>query len=237
MYEAIWNMIYPRCCPVCFDILDDQRMPVCGGCSRKLKFVEQPYCFCCGKPLVSEEQEYCYDCAKQKHAFDRGFSVLEYDAVSAPSVLAIKYKNKREYLTVYGEFAKKQYKNLLLKLELECIVPVPVSKRKYRRRGYNQAELFAREIKKWSGIPIKKNLIWRMKETAPLKELNPMQRKQELDQAFDWKGQGYEGEKTILLVDDIYTSGATADACASILKQHGIKKVYVLTMAIGRGDS
>jgi len=209
---------------------------MCGKCSKKLKPVRQPYCFRCGKPLFSGEQEYCHDCEKQKHVFDRGFSILEYDAVSSPSILAIKYKNKREFLTMYGELAKRQYQDLLGKLAPECLVPVPVSRKKYRTRGYNQAELFAREIERWSNIPVKKDLIERRKETAPLKELNPIQRRRELEKAFVWKGKDYAGERTVLIVDDIYTSGATVDACAGILKQHGIKRVYVLTMAIGMGD-
>ncbi len=236
MYDGIWNLLYPKCCPVCFEILDDQTALICDGCKKKLKIVEQPFCFCCGKPLYSPEQEYCFDCTKQKHVFDRGFSLVVYNYASAPSILSIKYKNKREFLAFYGQLAKERYEKLLRELNIECIVPVPISRKKYRKRGYNQAELFGREISAWSGLPVKKNLILRRKETAALKELTPMQRKWELNRAFVWRGQGYEGEKTVLLADDIYTSGATADACAGILKKNGIKKVYVLTIAIGIGN-
>ena len=77
----------------------------------------------------------------------------------------------------------------------------------------------------------------RGKETTPLKELSPLERRAALLKVFFWQEKYYRGERRVLLVDDIYTSGATADACTRILKKHGIEKVYVLTMAIGRGDS
>jgi ComF family protein len=237
MYQEIWNLIYPKCCPVCFSILEDQKGLVCPKCDKKIRRVRQPYCYQCGRPLLSEEEEYCYDCEKGQHVFDRGFSVVEYDGVSAPSILAVKYKNKREFIYFYGEEARVQYQDLFRKLKIECIIPVPISKQKRRKRGFNQAEVFANELSKWMKIPVKTRYLSRVKDTLALKELNPMQRKIELLKAFFWEGKSYAGEKNVLLVDDIYTSGATVDACANVLKQHGIQKVYVLTMAIGRGNN
>jgi ComF family protein len=237
MYQELWNLIYPKCCPVCFEILDDQKTLICPKCKKKMKPVRQPYCYQCGRPLAKEEQEYCFDCSKGQHIFDRGFSTAEYDGASAPSVLAIKYKNRREFIHFYAQLAKEEYEPVLSILNIEAMVPVPISRKKLRKRGFNQAELFAKELAVWMRIPVRTDYLIRAKETAPLKELSPLQRKVELQRAFLWNEAAYAGEKTVLIVDDIYTSGATVDACAKIMKENGIKKVYVLTMAIGRGNN
>lgn len=236
MYEWLWDMVYPRRCPICFQILDDSRTLVCEKCGKKVRRIKQPYCYRCGKSLKTKEREYCSDCEKQHHRYDRGFSIVEYDAATAPSILAIKYKNRREFLEFYGKLGEQQYKKKLHSLHIEAMIPIPISRRKRRKRGFNQAELFCKEIKKWLDVPIRSKWIARVKDTAPLKELTPLERKKELQSSFEWRATDYAGEDCVLLVDDIYTSGATVDACAKILKEHGIAKVYVLTMAIGCGN-
>ncbi|MCQ2491582.1 MAG: ComF family protein [Lachnospiraceae bacterium] len=235
MYKEIWNYIYPRRCPVCMDILEEQKTMVCPACFKKIKQVRQPYCFKCGKPLLNERQEYCYDCERRAHIFDRGFSLVEYDAVTSPSIMAIKYKNKREFVEFYSRLSKILYQDILSSQRFDAIIPVPVSRKKRRIRGYNQARIFADGISGWLHVPVKENLLLRKKDTAPLKKLTPEDRRKELLECFSWEKKHYEGERSVLLVDDIYTSGATADACALILKKHGIKKVFLLTIAIGRG--
>ena len=217
------------------EILDDQQAVICPLCDSKIKKVKQPYCFKCGKPILSAEQEFCYDCERRRHSFDRGFSLVEYDSVSSPSIMAVKYKNKREFIRFYSQLAKEQYGELLLSKCFDAIIPVPISRAKRRKRGYNQARVFADGIAKWLHVPVKENLLLRKKDTRALKKLSPEERRKELMRVFDWEEKNYQGEKSVLLVDDIYTSGATADACAAILKAHGVREVIVLTMAIGKG--
>lgn len=183
------------------------------------------------------EQEYCYDCRKMKLSFDRGFSIVEYDAVTAPSILAVKYKNRREFLKFYGKLGKMQYEKILKNLKIDAIIPVPLSRKKQKKRGFNQAALFGKELARWIQVPINEKLLIRGKDTIPLKELAPLERRAALKKVFYWQQKYYQGEKIVLLVDDIYTSGATVEACTRILKENGIKKVYILTMAIGRGNS
>ncbi|MEE1312229.1 MAG: ComF family protein [Lachnospiraceae bacterium] len=237
MYQELWNLLYPKRCPVCFEILNDQKGLVCPECYKKVKIIKQPYCYQCGKPLLSMEQEYCYDCRKMKLSFDRGFSIVEYDAVTAPSILAVKYKNRREFLKFYGKLGKMQYEKILKNLKIDAIIPVPLSRKKQKKRGFNQAALFGKELARWIQVPINEKLLIRGKDTIPLKELAPLERRAALKKVFYWQQKYYQGEKIVLLVDDIYTSGATVEACTRILKENGIKKVYILTMAIGRGNS
>lgn len=237
MYQEIWNLLYPKHCPVCFEILEDQKGDICPSCRKKVNRIRQPYCYQCGKPLLSKEQEYCYDCKRRKLSFDRGFSIVEYDTATAPSILAVKYKNRREFVKFYGRMGREQYEKILRELDLDGIIPVPLARKKQRKRGFNQAELFANEVAGWLSVPVNRRLLIRGKETTPLKELSPLERRAALLKVFFWQEKYYRGERRVLLVDDIYTSGATADACTRILKKHGIEKVYVLTMAIGRGDS
>ncbi len=235
MYKDIWNYIYPRRCPICMDILDDQKGLIHWSCYQKIQSVKQPYCYRCGKPIERPEQEFCFDCSRRAHVFDRGFSLVEYDALTSPSIMAIKYKNKREFVEFYGRLAKKHYGDMLKGMSIDAVVPVPISRRKRRIRGYNQARILADEIASWLGVPVNEEMLLRKKDTAPLKKLSPEDRRKELLSCFSWNEKHYQGEKTVLLVDDIYTSGATADACAGMLKKHGVERVFLLTIAIGKG--
>ena len=103
-----------------------------------------------------------------------------------------------------------------------------------KKRGYNQAELLAREISQLLDLPYNAKKLVRVKDTVPQKNLSVRQRKYNLLKAFVWEGKSLYG-KNILLIDDIYTTGNTMDICAHVLKKAGAKKVYFLTISIGQG--
>jgi ComF family protein len=115
------------------------------------------------------------------------------------------------------------------------MVPVPVHASRRRRRGFNQAEELARRLSEKLGIPVDSHILIRTKKTVPQKNLNPAERLRNLEQAFSVASLPPR-DKTILLIDDIYTTGATAEACAKILKEAGAEKVYVFTIFTGSGN-
>ena len=114
------------------------------------------------------------------------------------------------------------------------IVPVPMYKKKQRVRGYNQAETFAVELSKLTGIPVDTRFILRVKDTVPQKELDDLKRKNNLKSAFQ-KTENIVQYKHILVVDDIYTTGSTAEAVAEELLKTKNCQVYFLSICIGKG--
>lgn len=223
--------MFPRRCPVCDRPVKPAGKKICGDCRKKLKFISEVHCMKCGKPLLHEEDEYCKDCSKRKHEFVQGKSLYEYSGAAA-SIHRLKYGKRREYAEFYGEELAKRFGETIRRWGAEALVPVPIHKKRKRERGYNQAELLAECLGKCLNIPVKSKLIVRSKETVPQKELNAAQSQNNLKRAFKI-GENDVKLSTIIVVDDIYTTGSTVDEMARVLKQAGVKQVYVLTLAIG----
>lgn len=152
------------------------------------------------------------------------------------SLYDFKYNNQRMYADFYCDSICKQYGDALRGLALSGIVPVPVYPRKKRIRGYNQAELLARGLERRLHIKSYPDCIKRVVDTSPQKELNDKARMKNLKNAFKI-GENTLKLSKVLLVDDIYTSGATIEACTRELLEHGAEEVYYTSVAIGRGFS
>ena len=116
----------------------------------------------------------------------------------------------------------------------DMLIPVPVSPRRLRQRGYNQALILAREVSIRTGIPVREDILYRISDTRPMKNMGPEERQNNLKKAFQCHGNDVE-LSSIMLIDDIYTTGATVDACARALYRQGAHRVCFLTLAIGDG--
>ena len=150
------------------------------------------------------------------------------------SLYRFKYANRREYVAFYGKMACMQYARWISRLGIDAIIPVPLHRKRRRERGYNQAGLIACSLSKKLHIPVDENYIIRVKKTTPMKELNNIERVKNLQNAFQIYYNGIRYNK-VLIVDDIYTTGATIDACAKCLKEYGTDNVYAITLCIGNG--
>ncbi len=206
----------------------------CDKCYTKIKFIEQPYCYSCGKPLFKEEQEYCSDCLKFRKSFLNNRSLLLYNDKMQESLLRFKFHNRREYALFYADELVKRYGKQLLSWDVDGLIPVPVHREKYIQRGYNQAGLVAKEMGRYLKLPVYENKLLRYSNTKAQKELNPAERLKNLEKAFHFEANGVKLNK-IVLIDDIYTTGATMEACSRVLNAAGIDTVYGITIAIGQG--
>ena len=126
-----------------------------------------------------------------------------------------------------------QYGYYLREKKVELIVPVPLHRKKMRIRGYNQAALVAEVLGEITGISVDEDILVRVKNTKPLKQLNDKERRRSIRGAFSVRKSVWA--KTIVLIDDIYTTGNTIDYAAKTLKKAGVEKVYFLTISIGQG--
>lgn len=195
--------------------------------------IEEPRCKKCGKPIRQKEAEFCYDCEREDLCYEQGRSLWIHKMPVSSSIYAFKYKNRRVYGEVYGREMAKMFRKIIRLWEIDVIVPVPLHRKKQKKRGYNQEEILAKEIGFRVGIPVDTTLIKRKKNTVPQKEFTRKERKKNLKNAFEVTGK-VEG-KRVLIIDDIYTTGSTIDSISILLKKAGAEKTYFLTISIGQG--
>ena len=186
----------------------------------------------CGKKLSDEEREYCPDCEKKKHVYDAGRSLFPYRDDVIKSIYRLKYSGRQGYAQFYGDRMARVFGGVIRDWGVDVIVPVPLHKSRLRERGYNQAALIARALGAGCGIPVAGDCVIRVRKTKPLKLLNAAARQDNLKNAFKI-GRIDVKLKTVLLVDDIYTTGSTIDEVCRVLKQAGAYRIYFLTAAAG----
>lgn len=190
--------------------------------------------FCGGIVEYGNETALCDDCrSKLESTFNirqrkDGFSLYEYKDEIRRSILSFKYDGRKELGKVFGFLMYEAFKENGTSLDFDCIVPVPISEKRFEARGYNQTELIALSLSGLSSIPVEKGLI-RIKETLPQSELNYKERQTNVKDAFGTKHL-FKG-KRILLLDDIYTTGSTMRECRKALYNAGAEKVYCCTVA------
>ena len=227
------ELVFPRRCPVCDRPVQPFGALICPSCEGVLERVQAPACSRCGKQLRSAAGGLCRDCRRLSHVFERGCTVFTYHS-AAGGIFRFKYKGRQEYGAYYGRcMAQKLFGNgSAAPWKPDLLVPVPVSAQRFRKRGYNQALILAREISRLTEIPVCENALRRVTDTLPMKNMTPAERQNNLKKAFQAFGNDVE-LNSIMLIDDIYTTGATMDACAHALYRQGARRVCFITLAAG----
>lgn len=223
--------LYPPRCPVCNKILPDRKFRICPVCSGSFHLIEEHYCLKCGKP-VPETEEYCVDCKDRKREFCQGRGAFLYNMKMKNSLLRYKYYGSREYGLYYAEEICRHIGIQIKRWNPDILVPVPMTHRKKRIRGFNQAEDLAEKIGELLQIPVTTGLAVKKKETKSQKKLNAAERMGNLKDAFGIT-ESVRGLK-ILIVDDVYTTGSTIETLAGCLKKNGAVEVYFVTLCIGQ---
>ena len=210
----------------------------------------------------SDGRPVCYDCQLRSHDFTRGWSCLTYGLHEREVMMDIKYNGKGYIARKMGDVMFDRMEHLIetalseSMLPFDVVIPVPVSQKRLAKRGYNQSELMARQfVKRWKDFAreaetvtatgcdvarclcpvLETRVLVRQKETTMLRSLNPEERRLALHDAFAVEPalQHRITGRNVLLVDDIYTTGATADACSKVLLDAGASAVYLLTLCSG----
>ena len=203
-------------------------------CRRAILYIAEPRCMKCGKPVPMEEQEYCADCARHDLAFEQGRSLWGHTGSVPQAIYQFKFHNKRYYARIFAREMAEHYGDWIRMNRIEMIIPVPLHFSKQRSRGFNQAGLLAKELGKLLGIVVETDAVVRIKRTDPQKKLGHKDRQTNLRGAFGVRT-GWKPARSVLLVDDIYTTGNTMHRIAKVLKKAGVQKVFFLTISIGQG--
>ena len=237
--DYIIELLYPVRCPFCTEIVIPKGERVCAGCKEKLPYIKEPRCMKCSKPIGNDREEYCSDCARKNHQYNRGFAVWRYDETMKRSIADFKYRSRKDNARFYVSEIIRLYGDKIKEISPDVIVPIPLHRSKYNERGYNQAQLLALPIGKELGIPVLPRLLLRKKKTLPQKNLSDKERLKNLTEAFGYNERlavEYKKQiKKVLLVDDIYTTGSTIEACTHVLKSNGVLEVFFLVLCIGEG--
>ncbi|MCZ2391775.1 MAG: ComF family protein [Acidobacteria bacterium] len=233
IFDPILSTILPEQCRVCVAREADLAGGVvCEHCwdAAPLFTNETPVCSKCSTPLdvrTNMHPKHCGSC--EEFAFDRTFACGTYDGAIAGSVIALKTR------PVIPGRLREVIRNTVRRIaawEFGIIIPVPLSRKREHERGFNQAEKIARVVSRYSGVPVCSNALQRTVHTPMHRAgMDDRAREMTVEKAFSVVRPELIRDKSILLVDDVMTSGATADACASILKKNGASSLIVLTIA------
>lgn len=225
LISRIINYLYPSTCPSCENITDNyHHAPFCTRCWSGIKKYSGPSCKICSTPFSSEYADCCARCLEQEPFFSKVQSFGTYDNVLATAINLYKFHSIKRLSKPLG--------TLLLELEIrrvDAIIPVPLSIEKLRERGFNQSLLLAKIVSDKHNVPLIINGLLKKKDTSPQIGLSAKERASNLRGAFE-AVQDFSGH-TLLLIDDVMTTGATANECSKQLLRAGAKEVMVLTLA------
>ncbi len=228
--DACKDLVFPACCLACEKRLPVTRLPLfCDDCLSQVPFIDSPYCTCCGLPFQGGQDHLCSQCHLKPYSFHLARAAVLYREPVSPLVSSLKFHGQLTGLPTLAALARSSngFRDLS---EPEIILPVPLHDRRLRERGFNQAAALAHTIFKKSKRKIIPTLLVRNRATTPQTGLNGRLRRKNLFGAFSIKQPKMVQGKRILLVDDVFTTGSTANECARTLKKHGAEQVEVFTL-------
>lgn len=229
-FMAGLDLLFPPSCPCCKRMICTAKTSLCADCFSQLKFIQIPYCNCCGKEFPGGgENHLCGDCLKSSWQFDKARSFFAYEGIIAGLIHNLKYSGEMNGLEAFKWLSGQSV--LLSDLAApDFILPVPLHIKRLRQRGFNQALLLARYLFPDEKKKIRYDILLRKMNTISQTTLSGRERRKNLKNAFFVERASEIAGKNILLVDDVFTTGATADECARVLKIAGAVKVEVLTI-------
>jgi len=228
-FSFVRELLFPHSqCLFCGDRTDN--LPLCPRCQSF--FASLTPCAHCAS-FLGPGEKFCPDCLQYT---DRPFvlarAALPYEEALRQHLLAFKYKNQTWLLRPFSKLLLQTVKRYYQDIVFDMIVPVPLSRQRQLERGYNQSELCAKILAKQMGLPLATSVLIRIKDTPYLAQLKPKERIGLLHDAFAVK-QKLPAKSRVLLIDDIYTTGATTSACTRVLLESGAGEVYIATIAAG----
>jgi len=223
------SLIYPPLCFGCRSTVDFNNT-ICSSCWGKLSIITDPMCRCCGLPFPVEMEGLCQYCREKKPRYKAARAALRYDDFCEDLIHKYKYYDKTELVPIFANFVCRAGREIISKCEV--IIPVPMDSNKLKRRKYNQAALLAKKLAELSGKKYIGDYLIKSRSIPSQSGLTREKRLENVKNVFTFNPK-YKKEvyDQVLLIDDVYTTGATAIECTKQLRKYGVRDVYVLTIA------
>jgi ComF family protein len=228
--KAVLDLLFPPLCIGCRAPVADAGF--CAACWSKLSFLDGPACACCGLPfpVALEGENLCAACLARPPALDQARAILAYDEHSRGAILALKHADRLELVPGFARWLARTGEALIA--QSDVIVPVPLHRARLWQRRYNQSAELARKLARGWKREFDPFALVRSRATPSQGAMTSAKaRRRNVLSAFRVPDPGRVKGKCVLLLDDVLTTGATAEACARALKRAGAAKVHVLALA------
>ena len=234
--SKLLDLLYPGRCALCDCLLKKNEPYICRDCAPLIRFRNERTCVKCGRPLAGRagekngnenepEAEICDECSGRAYPFAECVAPFAYSGAIRDSILRFKYHDRPEYARFYAACMFHYAAGKIRLWRPDALIPVPVHRSREIQRGYNQAFLIAKELSKRTGIPLMDGIVKRRRRTEAQKELGFEERKSNISGAFVYTGAG-RPPGSVLVVDDIFTTGSTLAALSELLIIRGANRVY-----------
>lgn len=214
MINYILELIYPTVCGICGKL---SKTGLCIKCENYIKQNE-----------INIIKKYKKN---KKIYFNESIHIFRYDKIIRKKIIEYKFQDNSYLYKTFSTIILKNEKVCGFLKKYDIIVPVPIHKKRKQKRGYNQTELIAKLIAKHTSLNLEKDILFKQKNIVSQSELNKKNREENVKHAFIIKNSYKVNNKNILIFDDIFTTGNTANECSRILKQAGANKIGILTIA------
>jgi len=226
--KASVDTFFPRLCLCCNKKISDGYL--CLNCQEKITFLQPPLCRYCSALVVIENGNICKKCFGKTYPYDRILSLTAYREPMPSLIHLFKYKN----YDFIGEFLSSLMIRQLRKIRFnpfgyDFIIPVPMHKNKLKMRGYNQSEILAKLLSNYFKIPFKNDIIADIRTRTSQTKFSGTNRWQNVEGVFEVKKN--IRRKRLILIDDIFTTGATVKSCCQELRKNGANTITVITLA------
>jgi ComF family protein len=235
--DALSSVLLPAPCRICQEPLTAaSSIPICLECLSSFQRLADPLCQCCGRPLISgvpahAQQALCHACRRGVYSFHLARSHAAYNDPMMKAITLMKYEQVTRLGNWFAARLAERVAENAEALAADVVVPVPLHPLRQRERGYNQAELIARPLAKRLGIPLRTYLLVRTKPRPAQHRLTRHERWQTVRGAFATRSDAQVDKLRVLLIDDVFTTGATLDSCSRTLLEAGASRVIGLTVA------
>ena len=231
----VLEFFLPRLCLFCGAAVGEEAaVAVCPECAARIEWMASPLCTCCGRVFASRDgaDRACGDCQKEAPPFALARAAAIYDGPVATAITHFKFGRQMAYLPVMQSWLRRPI-CMELVADADLLTPVPLHPRRLKQRGFNQAWLLAQAF---PAAPLARDALVRLRHTVPQVGLNPKERRDNVKGAFGVPAPDRVKGKHVLLIDDLFTTGATVRECARVLRRAGARRVEVLTVARVRHD-
>ena len=230
--ESFFDLLYPQCCYSCgMKLANHGHFYLCENCEGKVLLIENPLCSVCGYPGSHNP---CPRCVLGGYRFDIARAHAVYDGVLSDGIKMLKYGRKSCLVKTFGRMLAACVEKYDEMRNIDLLAPVPLAGSRERERGFNQANLLARELGRILRIKVSGGNLIRLKNTMPQTSLDRKMRMVNVKGIFRVKRREEFSGKDVMLIDDVFTTGATVNECAKTLKEAGAMRVKVLTVARSR---